>query len=67
LAYLIFDFIVLQECNSYAVSVWRRVNQKLDGKDPDITKSISVQEQVKRQQAKNFQLFESLLFFFKKG
>ncbi|OWF37806.1 serine/threonine-protein kinase SMG1-like [Mizuhopecten yessoensis] len=36
----------IQERNSYAVSVWRRVKMKLDGRDPDINKRLSVAEQV---------------------
>ncbi|CAH1794898.1 unnamed protein product [Owenia fusiformis] len=36
----------VQERNSYAVSVWRRVKQKLDGRDPDINQRLSVPEQV---------------------
>lgn len=37
---------VVQEYNNYAMNVWRRINQKLDGKDPDPNKAISIQEQV---------------------
>ncbi|KAK6170598.1 hypothetical protein SNE40_018955 [Patella caerulea] len=36
----------IQERNSYAVGVWRRVKMKLDGRDPDINKRLSVAEQV---------------------
>lgn len=36
----------IQERNSYAVSVWRRVKMKLDGRDPDLNKRFSVAEQV---------------------
>ncbi|XP_062590366.1 serine/threonine-protein kinase SMG1-like isoform X1 [Saccostrea cucullata] len=36
----------IQERNSYAVSVWRRVKMKLDGRDPDLNKRLSVAEQV---------------------
>ncbi|KAH3864467.1 hypothetical protein DPMN_027485, partial [Dreissena polymorpha] len=36
----------IQERNSYAVGVWRRVKMKLDGRDPDQNKRLSVQEQV---------------------
>ena len=38
--------IVFQECNSHAISVWKRVSQKLDGKDPDPNKALDIQEQV---------------------
>ena len=38
---------VLQECNSYAVSVWKRVNQKLEGKDTDVEGVCNVQYQVR--------------------
>ena len=36
----------LQEQNSYAVGVWRRVKAKLDGRDPDPTYRMTVAEQV---------------------
>lgn len=36
----------IQERNSYAVGVWRRVKMKLDGRDPDSAKRLSVPEQV---------------------
>ncbi|ESO84140.1 hypothetical protein LOTGIDRAFT_155465 [Lottia gigantea] len=36
----------IQERNTYAVGVWRRVKMKLDGRDPDINKRLSVAEQV---------------------
>ncbi|KAL4241086.1 Serine/threonine-protein kinase smg1 [Mactra antiquata] len=36
----------IQERNSYAVGVWRRVKMKLDGRDPDQNKRLSVAEQV---------------------
>ncbi|XP_070580922.1 serine/threonine-protein kinase SMG1-like [Ptychodera flava] len=36
----------IQMRNSYAVSVWRRVKAKLDGRDPDPAKRLSVAEQV---------------------
>lgn len=36
----------IQERNSYAVGVWRRVKMKLDGRDPDSSKRLSVTEQV---------------------
>ena len=39
----------LQEQNSYAVGVWRRVKAKLDGRDPDPTYRMTVAEQVSRQ------------------
>ena len=38
---------VIQECNSHAISVWKKIYQKLDGKDlPDSTEKFNVQEQV---------------------
>ena len=40
--------LALQQQNSYAVSVWRRVKAKLDGRDPDPAYRLSVPEQVKR-------------------
>lgn len=36
-----------EEINGYAISVWRRINQKLNGKDPDPNKTLTVEEQVK--------------------
>lgn len=39
----------LQEQNSYAVGVWRRVKAKLDGRDPDPTYRMTVSEQVRRE------------------
>uniref|UniRef100_A0A2C9LZC5 non-specific serine/threonine protein kinase n=1 Tax=Biomphalaria glabrata TaxID=6526 RepID=A0A2C9LZC5_BIOGL len=36
----------VQERNSYAVGVWRRVKMKLEGRDPDPNKRMSVSEQV---------------------
>ena len=38
--------VALQEQNSYAVSVWRRVKAKLDGRDPDANYRLTVAEQV---------------------
>jgi serine/threonine-protein kinase SMG1 len=35
-----------QKRNAYAVSVWRRIRMKLEGRDPDPNKSSRVQEQV---------------------
>ena len=32
--------------NSYAVTVWRRVRMKLEGRDPDSTKRMTVEDQV---------------------
>jgi hypothetical protein len=37
-----------QECNTYAIGVWKRISQKLDGKDPDPNRSLNVEEQVRR-------------------
>lgn len=36
----------LQERNSYAVGVWRRIKMKLDGRDPDSSRRLNVPEQV---------------------
>ncbi|GLH00101.1 Serine/threonine-protein kinase ATR [Gryllus bimaculatus] len=36
----------VQERNAYALGVWRRVRMKLEGRDPDLNRKISVQEQV---------------------
>jgi hypothetical protein len=47
----------IQERNSYAVGVWRRVKMKLDGRDPDSAKRLSVPEQVAT--------FLSLSFFYR--
>lgn len=35
-----------QRKNVYAVSVWRRIRSKIEGRDPDPNKSSRVQEQV---------------------
>lgn len=39
-------FIAVQERNSYAVSVWKRVKAKLEGRDVDPNRRMSVAEQV---------------------
>jgi len=39
---------VIQERNSYAVSVWRKVKSKLDGKESEQSKRLTVAEQVWR-------------------
>ena len=36
----------LQERNTYAISVWRRVKSKLDGRDQDNNKKMSIADQV---------------------
>ena len=36
----------LQQRNTYAISVWRKVKAKLDGRDIDQTKRMSVTDQV---------------------
>ena len=36
----------LQQQNTYAVSVWRRVKAKLDGRDPDPGYRMTASEQV---------------------
>lgn len=38
--------LLAQECNSYAISVWKRVYQKLDGKDTEQGGEMNVKEQV---------------------
>lgn len=40
------SFAAIQERNSYAVGVWRKVKMKLDGRDPDVNKKLSPAEQV---------------------
>lgn len=42
--------LAVQERNVYAVSVWRRVRWKLEGKDPDPARRYTVQEQVRTEQ-----------------
>ena len=37
---------MLQVRNTHAINVWRRVKGKLDGRDPDPSKRLSVAEQV---------------------
>lgn len=44
--YYDYVFPALQEQNSYAVGVWRRVKAKLDGRDPDSNYRLTVSEQV---------------------
>lgn len=39
--------IAVQERNSYAVSVWKRVKAKLEGRDVDPNRRMSVTEQVR--------------------
>jgi len=39
-------FVAVQKCNAYAVSVWRRVRMKLEGRDPDPGRRSTVTEQV---------------------
>lgn len=47
LTYICFHcFIAVQERNSYAVSVWKRVKAKLEGRDVDPNRRMSVAEQV---------------------
>ena len=41
----------VQERNSYAVSVWKRVKAKLEGRDVDPSRRMSVTEQVTEQAA----------------
>ena len=36
----------VQERNTYAIGVWKRVKAKLDGRDIDPTKRMSVEDQV---------------------
>ncbi len=36
----------VQERNTYAIGVWKRVKAKLDGRDIDSTKRMSVEDQV---------------------
>jgi len=44
-------FAALQERNTYAISVWRRVKSKLDGRDQD-NKKMSVPDQVSKTKSK---------------
>jgi hypothetical protein len=39
---------IMQECNSYAIGVWKKIYQKLDGKDSASSERLNVQEQVKK-------------------
>lgn len=41
-----FFLTALQERNTYAISVWRRVKSKLDGRDQDNNKKMSIADQV---------------------
>lgn len=40
------DLGMEQKRNAYAVSVWRRIRMKLEGRDPDPTRRYSTAEQV---------------------
>lgn len=42
-----FSVEAVQERNSYAVSVWKRVKAKLEGRDVDPSRRMSVTEQVR--------------------
>ena len=55
-----FLYKAIQECNSHAVTVWNRVNQKLEGKDPDADKTLSIQEQANKLDNKYFKI----IFFY---
>jgi len=44
-------FAALQERNTYAISVWRQVKSKLDGRDQD-NKKMSVPDQVSKAKSK---------------
>jgi len=57
-----FPLSAVQERNAYAVSVWRRVRMKLEGRDPDPIRRATVQEQVGLQLLSEPTVFE-LLFF----
>lgn len=39
--------VAVQERNSYAVSVWKRVKAKLEGRDIDPNRRMSITEQVR--------------------
>lgn len=39
-------FSAVQERNTYATNVWKRVKMKLDGRDPESNKKSSISEQV---------------------
>jgi len=39
-------FSFAHESNSYAVNVWKRICQKLEGRDPDPNRALAVEEQV---------------------
>ena len=41
-------FTAVQERNAYAMSVWRRVRMKLEGRDPDSARRSTVAEQVSK-------------------
>lgn len=46
MVYVYFIIVAVQKCNAYAVSVWRRVRMKLEGRDPDPGRRSTVTEQV---------------------
>ena len=43
---LCYVLLAIQERNMYAIGVWKRVKAKLDGRDIDPTKRMSVEDQV---------------------
>lgn len=43
---MLIAIVAVQKCNAYAVSVWRRVRMKLEGRDPDPGRRSTVPEQV---------------------
>ena len=46
--YITICYAAIQERNSYAVGVWKRIKMKLDGRDPDVNRRLSVAEQVRK-------------------
>ena len=63
-SYVTPKLVALQEQNSYAVGVWRKVKAKLDGRDPDLASRITVAEQVC---TCNYRKLQGFFFFLKGG
>lgn len=55
----------LQEQNTYAVGVWRRVKAKLDGRDPDPTYRMTVAEQVRNNNIRSVRLIWAIFHVIK--
>lgn len=60
---MLIAIVAVQKCNAYAVSVWRRVRMKLEGRDPDPGRRSTVPEQVNYVTYLNSLLMDSYNYF----